>query len=274
MSRPEFVYIAHGDGAAPAWKIGCTYNVVDRLGGLARFEPLTLVALFPGDHREEYRLHNRFAHLRATDLGRGREWYRDDGTLASPSAALSITTPNMVSGSMILPGVITFSTRGATRAWSANTLYYMPFLPLQAMTVTGLELEYVSTAGPTSSVARIGIYETGATLQPGNLVVDAGNVAIDSLGRRNVAGLSAALTAGQLYLFAFHPSAAVTTYQRTGTLITGPLMGGGGTAGQYYFWLSVSKTQAALATPGTAWNAPNNDNGQQMYYPVGISSWT
>ncbi len=86
MSRPEFVYIAHGDGAAPAWKIGCTYNVVDRLGGLARFEPLTLVALFPGDHREEYRLHNRFAHLRAT--GRGREWYRDDGTLAAFVASL------------------------------------------------------------------------------------------------------------------------------------------------------------------------------------------
>lgn len=85
MKRREFIYIARGE---TAWKIGCTRDVVARVMSLARFESLDLVAVIPGDRRAEYVLHRQFTRLRALDLGRGREWYRDDGALALFVASL------------------------------------------------------------------------------------------------------------------------------------------------------------------------------------------
>ena len=196
---------------------------------------------------------------------------------ATPSAGGSVVSTFLggsgavggVTQNLMLPGVLISGTRG-TRAYSANVLYYQWFQPTQNMTVTKLVLNNVSSAGTGGSTARIGIYATDRLLQPGALVVDAGDVAIDATGQKSITGLSASLTAGQLYLFAFHPSAAVTCSTFNGHLASGPITDGG----QYVFQWSVSKTKAALADPGTAVTTVQGDNAIPMFYPVGIGAWS
>lgn len=79
------LYIARGLTTGRI-KIGCTQHVDRRLRTLvSTAEPLELLAVLPGDFAEEAALHARFAALHE---GPGREWFRDDGSIAALIAAL------------------------------------------------------------------------------------------------------------------------------------------------------------------------------------------
>lgn len=86
------VYIARGLTSGLV-KIGFSHNARWRVRSLtveAR-EPLEVLAAFParGLRMEHERaMHRRFAALLATDSGRGREWFRDDGSIAAFVASL------------------------------------------------------------------------------------------------------------------------------------------------------------------------------------------
>lgn len=90
--RPGAVYIARGL-ASGLVKIGFSRWArcrVRQLPIIAR-EPVEVLAAFPAEGRgysHEALLHRRFAHLRAIDAGRGREWFRDDGSIAAFLATL------------------------------------------------------------------------------------------------------------------------------------------------------------------------------------------
>jgi hypothetical protein len=75
--EPSFVYFI---GHSSAVKIGVTIDVERRLRMLqiGSAEPLRLLATMAGVHRDERRLHRRFAHLRLTG-----EWFRADPELLS-----------------------------------------------------------------------------------------------------------------------------------------------------------------------------------------------
>ena len=76
---PPRVYVVRGL-VSGLLKIGTTRYVDQRLPDLAsQWEPLELLALIPGDALLEREMHRHFA---ASLAGiRGREWFRDDGTI-------------------------------------------------------------------------------------------------------------------------------------------------------------------------------------------------
>lgn len=187
------------------------------------------------------------------------------GTLPTPN----LSTAGGAAGGM-LPGVVLTTAGTTTRAWSANVVYYQPFIATQDMAVTALDVT-VSTNGGGGSTARVGIYESTSDLQPGALVVDAGDADISANTRVVLTFSAVNLVAGNLYLFAWHPSAAVSTRAPNGSLMTGPVRG---STGQTVYTLSKSKTKAALATPGTAWDTSALDNTATFFYPVGVAAWT
>lgn len=88
---------------------------------------------------------------------------------------------------------------------------YVPVLLDQDVTITRMGINVV-TAGPVSSLCRLGIYSNdSATTQPLNRLVDAGTVALDgATGARTITGLSVALTKG-LYWFAYFSNATSGT---------------------------------------------------------------
>ncbi len=92
----RYIYFARGL-ASGLVKIGCTHGVHQRSLGLVRMfrESLEVVAVVPGTMRDEKAMHSRLVHLRAD---RGREWYRDDGTINAMIEAL----PAERRGSMVV----------------------------------------------------------------------------------------------------------------------------------------------------------------------------
>jgi len=83
---------------------------------------------------------------------------------------------------------------------SANVLYAMPFLAARNLTVDRIALD-VNTGGAGGTKARIGIYNDGADLYPGTLLLDAGEVAVDGIGVQAIV-ISQALTKGLYWLVA------------------------------------------------------------------------
>ena len=86
------IYIARGL-ASGLVKIGFSRNARWRVRSLvteAR-ESVEVLAAFPAQGmrmEHERAMHRRFAPLLATDSGRGREWFRDDGSIAAFVASL------------------------------------------------------------------------------------------------------------------------------------------------------------------------------------------
>lgn len=90
--RPGAVYIVRGltSGLVKIGFSGWVQGRVQQIPFAAR-EPIEALAAFPAEGRgysHETALHRQFAHLRALDAGRGREWFRDDGSIAAFVAAL------------------------------------------------------------------------------------------------------------------------------------------------------------------------------------------
>lgn len=86
------IYVARGV-ASGLLKIGASYAVANRLRAVANAsgEAVEVLAVVPAHGPRlsgERALHRRFAPLLAADCGRGREWFRDDGSIAEWVAGL------------------------------------------------------------------------------------------------------------------------------------------------------------------------------------------
>ena len=66
---------------------------------------------------------------------------------------------------------------------TANRLYYEPIFCTTAITVQKLSLQ-VQTAGAAGKKVRVGIYNCTTDLQPTSLILDAGEVAVDTTGQK------------------------------------------------------------------------------------------
>lgn len=77
MSGP-YVYLL--EAASGEIKIGCSVDPITRWKTIAASSPcfINLVAMWPGSFNEERALHKRFGSLRSY-----REWFRNEGDLAS-----------------------------------------------------------------------------------------------------------------------------------------------------------------------------------------------
>lgn len=96
------LYFAHCPDSG-LWKIGCAANVVARVAKIvtAWREPIAILAATPGSFAEEAATHKQFAHLRAG--ARGREWFRDDGSIAAHVAALGLALDALVASRRLPP---------------------------------------------------------------------------------------------------------------------------------------------------------------------------
>ena len=119
-----------------------------------------------------------------------------EGQLADHQALLDAHTKNILeiarTGEYLFNAFAYYA--AATQTLTANRLYATPFWVARAMTVDRIAIE-VATAGAAGEAARLGIYKDGTNLYPGDLVVDAGTVAVDSTGIKTVT-ISEALTKG------------------------------------------------------------------------------
>jgi hypothetical protein len=129
---------------------------------------------------------------------------------------------------------------------SANTLYCLAFLASRAITVDRIAV-YVQTAGVAGTAARLGIYENGDNCYPGDLLVDAGTVAVDSTGNKTIT-ISQSLTKG-IYWLSLVSDGAPTFYREM--LVISPL--GVTSADQVTIFggWSVSQTYGSLPDPFT-----------------------
>lgn len=90
----------------------------------------------------------------------------------------------------------------------ANTIYFHAFAVGEALTVDRISLG-VTTAAAAGAVLRLGIYASDADNQPGALVLDAGTIAADSTGYKEIT-ISQALSANTLYWIAVVPQVTGT----------------------------------------------------------------
>lgn len=80
----------------------------------------------------------------------------------------------------------------------AATLYTIPFLVARDVTLDRLRIN-ITVAGAGGTLARLGIYADDGTIRPGNLVLDAGTVAVDAVAEVEIA-IAQALTPGLYWL--------------------------------------------------------------------------
>jgi hypothetical protein len=98
-------------------------------------------------------------------------------------------------------------TNGTFTIAATATLRYMPLLvEKDSITINRLGI-YVLSASAAGTKCRLGIYNATAGFRPNALLLDAGEVAINSTGQKTITGLSTALTRG-LYFLAILNSAA------------------------------------------------------------------
>ncbi len=81
---------------------------------------------------------------------------------------------------------------------TVNRLIAVPLIVSRDMTVDRICI-YVQVAGAAGKKARLGIYNNGTNLYPGTLLLDAGEVAIDSTGIKAIT-INQALTKGVYWL--------------------------------------------------------------------------
>ena len=148
-----------------------------------------------------------------------------------------------------IPGYACDQAAGAADALQ-NDIVYALIDSAETLSYTAIGIN-VASAGAGGTVARLGIYEASEGVggyQPGNLVIDAGTVAIDSTGEKTVV-ISETLEQGQPYFLAFVHDAAAVSIQRCSTtgIFRAPLTGvAGAVAGS----LTSSALQASNAGTG------------------------
>ena len=90
---------------------------------------------------------------------------------------------------------------GTLSIGATQSIRYMPFIvDPESVTITLLGI-YVISAGAAGNKARLGIFNSNSSFRPSTRVVDAGEVAIDSTGQKNInSGISTVLTRGLYFL--------------------------------------------------------------------------
>lgn len=96
-----------------------------------------------------------------------------------------------------------------TFAWATGTIRCMPFVISQPRTVKSMSIN-VTVAAAAGNTARLGIYQDNGNVKPGNILLDAGEVAVNTTGFKTIASLAQTLQVG-LYWLAFTPTATITT---------------------------------------------------------------
>lgn len=146
-----------------------------------------------------------------------------------------------------IPGVEPTAT--ATQVIAANIVRYCPILVVTPITIDQLMIE-VTGAGAGGTTARLGIYVADTSWQPGALIVDAGTVAVDSLGVK-AAGVGVTLQPGR-YLTALNSDGAPTLrVVRGGGMYTGFNVALGATPG--ISSPNVAQAYGVFPGTGTAW---------------------
>lgn len=146
----------------------------------------------------------------------------------------------------VIPGIDPSSV--ATRALTASRIYYEPMVVTTPITIDQLAFE-VSAAGTSGHVARMAIYNAGTDWQPTSRVVDAGTVAVDSVGVKT-ASVNVTLQPGR-YLKALISQSGTARVLRGGSRYIGALAALGTLP--LIFQLFVAGSGTTLPDPGTAW---------------------
>lgn len=97
----------------------------------------------------------------------------------------------------------------------SDLIVAMPFISIKAGTVDSIRFQVNGVAPPGGS-GRLGIYKALSNtnnLYPGQLLVDTGNIAIDSNGIKET-NISVLLEADSLYWFIYHANASARVYTR------------------------------------------------------------
>ena len=193
----------------------------------------------------------------------------NDDFLQRKSGAWTYRTPAQVKTDLALPGhgilnhgqdalpagryiSNSLAQASTSQAYTKDNLWFAPFVPPFDMTIDRLSVEVVSS-GTASATGRLGIYAvTGGV--PAALVLDAGTIAVDSNGVKEITlSPTQALVGGKNYALAwFHGSAANVTMRifsfvgamqlsepAAGTNITSPVR----------TWSRASLTYGAMPNP-------------------------
>ena len=120
-----------------------------------------------------------------------------------------------------------------TAALVADRIVAFPIVVVRNITVDRIAI-HVSVAGAAGKVARLGIYNNGTNLYPGTLLLDAGTVAVDSTGIKEIT-ISQALTKGIYFIVgASDGTPTVYTHGPSWTPLGVSATGLGNSADQWY----------------------------------------
>ena len=159
----------------------------------------------------------------------------------------------------IIPHVVV--TGYANSGLPVNLCKMSPMFASRPITPTELRAHIV-TAAAAGSVARFGIYQADENYQPTNLVVDYGEILIDTTGAKVITGLSTTLPVGRL-LLAVLSNANVTFRTPVGSLIQGNFLN----LALAQFYSDLDRSIAYQPFPATLTNwSPASTSIQPRYF--------
>ena len=161
-----------------------------------------------------------------------------------------------------IPGVNISALGTGTTGLGPNYVQYQPFLVETPITVDALQCE-VTTAGTAGNSAHLGIYHADESFLPTTLVVDSGNIAVDSTGVKTVSGLSIQLQPGR-YVQAFQSeSGTFRTFRGENARLYGLLANGNGFVASVYQALTYGAFPSTATTPTNV--AGNSSPGNHFF---------
>ena len=150
-----------------------------------------------------------------------------------------------------------------------DRLNYEPWFLEGPATLDRLACEVITTAGSAGKLMRIGIYNADTSWSPTSLVVDAGTVAVDSIGIQ-AATINVTLPAGRYMCAWVLPTTgtAPTLRQIQGTVNYFPSISAT-TGGLYYVISQYLSAQGGLVTSGL----PSTATAPNVYGTAGNTSY-
>jgi hypothetical protein len=171
-----------------------------------------------------------------------------------PAGQLAVIMPQILGAtqSRMLLGGYSNGVAATNGTVASGVLYALPFMITRTTTVTQMSSDIETNV---TGNAEMGIYADNGNGLPGSLVLDAGNFSTNSLGTRNITGLSTVLTPGQYWVaIVYSATPGVKEYPNNGLI---PTLGSGTTinAASTNFAM-VTMSQAYGALPGTFSTTP------------------
>lgn len=156
---------------------------------------------------------------------------------------------------------VPFITENASGVVAADTIYAVPVTVPRLLTVDRIAIR-VAVAAAAGKKARLGIYGDGTNLYPGSLVLDAGEVAVDSTGIKAIT-IDQPLDKGRYWL-ALVSDGTPTIYASVDTLVSPLGLIETSFVASYVYW-SVSFTYAALPDPYTGGGTKTSSGNQRCW---------